>query len=101
MDDTLVQESDIERVPLKQYFGITDAYDTGYGEDLDFITGWAKEKGLSKEDLFVELKKIERRLGSPMPGENRWRRIKTYLSLDQKITNALKEMFAYERGDEK
>lgn len=98
MSDTLVIESDTDRVPLKQYFGITDAYDTGYGNDLDYINGWAKGRGLKKEDMLIELKKIEQRLGAPMPGENRYHRIKHYLSLDEKLTNTLKEMSAHERG---
>jgi hypothetical protein len=100
MADTLTVESDIERVPLKQFFGITDSYDTGYGEDLDYINKWGKSKKMKNEDLFLEIKKIERRLGSPMPGENRYHRIKHYLSLDDKLTSTLKEMSAHERGFE-
>jgi len=98
MSDTLALDGEIERVPLKQYFGITDAYDTGYGEDLDFINGWGKSRNMKQEDLLVELNKIERRLGSPMPGENRYHRIKNYLSLDQKVTNTLKQMRSQERN---
>lgn len=98
MSDTLAIDGEIERVPLKQYFGITDAYDTGYGEDLDFINGWASSRNMETGDLLVELNKLERRLGSPMPGEKRWRRLKQYLSLDQKATNAIKEMSSHERG---
>lgn len=97
-DDTLVVESDIDRVPLKQFFGITDSYDTGYGDDLDYINQWAQKKGFSKEDMLIEIKKAEQKLGSPMPGENRYHRIKHYLSLDQKLTDTLKEMSAHERG---
>ena len=98
MAETLVIESDTDRVPLKQYFGITDAYDTGYGNDLDYINQWARNKGLKREDMLLELKKIEQRLGSPMPGENRFHRVKHYLSLDQKLTDTLKEMAAHERS---
>ncbi len=97
MSDTLVQEHEVDRVPLKQFFGITDAYDTGYGDDLDYITNWASKRGLKTEDMLIEMKKIEQRLGSPMPGENRYHRIKPYLSLDEKLTNTYKEMSAYER----
>jgi len=100
MSYTLVVDSDTDRTPLKKYFGITDAYDTGYGEDLDYINQWAGKKGMKNEDLFLEIKKIERKLGSPMVGENRFHRIKSYLSLDEKLTNTLKEMTAYERGGE-
>lgn len=98
MSDTLVVQSDVDRVPLKQYFGITDAYDTGYGDDLDYINRWGQEKGLKPEDLLLELKKVEQRLGSPGVGENRYHRIKHYLSLDEKLTNTLKEMAAHERN---
>lgn len=98
MSDTLVIEQETDRLPLKQYFGITDSYDTGYGNDLDFINGWARNKGMKTEDMLVEIKKIEQRMGSPMPGENRYHRIKHYLSLDEKLTNTLKEMSAFERG---
>lgn len=98
MSDTLVIENETDRVPLKQYFGITDAYDTGYGGDLDYINQWGKGKGLKTEDLLLELKKVEMKLGSPMPGENRYHRIKHYLSLDEKLSSTLKEMAAHERG---
>lgn len=98
MSETLAIESDIDRVPLKQYFGITDSYDTGYGEDLDFINGWARDKGYDRETMMIEIKKIEQRLGSPMPGENRYHRVKHYLSLDKKLTNTLKEMSSHERS---
>jgi hypothetical protein len=98
MSETLVIESDTERVPLKQYFGITESYDTGYGQDLDYINSWAKGKGLKTEDLLLELKKVEQKLGSPIAGENRYHRIKHYLSLDEKLTNTLKEMAAQERS---
>lgn len=98
MADTLVVESDIDRVPLKQFFGITDAYDTGYGNDLDYITEWAKKKGMKREDMLLEVRKMEQKLGSPMPGEKRWHRIKNYLSLDEKLGDTLKEMAAHERG---
>ncbi len=74
--DTLVVESDIDRVPLKQFFGITDSYDTGYGDDLDYINQWGSNRGLKTEDMLIELKKVEQKLGSPMPGENRYHRIK-------------------------
>lgn len=97
MSDDLVVDNDA-RLPLKQFFGITDAYDTGYGNDLDFINTWARNKGLKTEDMMLELKKVERKLGSPMPGENRYHRIKHYLSLDDKLTSTLKEMAAHERG---
>lgn len=98
MSDTLVVESDTNRLPLKQFFGITDAYDTGYGNDLDYINQWAGKKGLKMEDMLLELKKVEMKLGSPMPGENRWHRVKHYLSLDEKLTDTLKEMAAHERS---
>jgi hypothetical protein len=94
----LANEPDISRVPLKQFFGITDSYDSGYGEDLDSINSWATEKGLTSEDMLLEIKKIEHKLGSPMPGENRWHRVKHYISLDQKLTKTLKEMAAHERS---
>lgn len=98
MADTLVVESDTDRVPLKQYFGITADYDTGFGEDLDYINSWAKKKGMNNEDMLLEIKKIEQKLGAPMPGENRYHRVKHYLSLDEKLTSTLKEMAAHERG---
>ena len=98
MTDNLVVESETERVPLKQYFGITESFDTGYGEDLDYINKWAGEKGMKKEDMLLEIKKIELRLGSPMPGESRYHRIKHYLSLDQKLSDTLKEMSSHERN---
>jgi hypothetical protein len=98
MSDTLVIENQTDHTPLKQYFGITDSYDTGFGDDLDFITSWAKEKGLNRENMLLEIKKVEQRLGSPMPGENRYHRVKHYLSLDQKLGNTLKEMAAHERA---
>lgn len=98
MTDTLVIENETDRVPLKQYFGITDSYDSGYGGDLDYIVGWAKGKNMKTEDMLLELKKLERKLGSPMTGENRWHRVKHYLSLDDKLTATIKEMAAHERG---
>jgi hypothetical protein len=98
MSDSLVVESEEGRVPLKQYFGITESYDTGYGKDVDYINSWGKNKGLKIEDMLLEIKKVEQRLGSPMPGENRLHRVKHYLSLDEKLTNTLKEMSAHERS---
>jgi hypothetical protein len=99
MSADLVNMAETDRLPLKQFFGITDAYDTGYGKDLDFINEWAKEKKLTKEDMLLELKKVEQRMGTPMAGENRWHRVKHYISLDEKLTRTLKEMSAYERGN--
>lgn len=98
MSDTLAVSNEADRVPLKQYFGITDAYDSGYGNDLDYINQWAKNKGLKKEDMLLEIKKVEQKLGQPMVGENRYHRVKHYLSLDAKLTDTLKEMAAHERG---
>lgn len=100
MSDSLVIETETTRLPLKQYFGITESYDTGYGQDLDYINDWASKRGFKKEDLLLEIKKVEQRLGSPMAGENRWHRVKHYLSLDEKLTSTLKEMSAHERGFE-
>ena len=98
MSDTLVRENETDHTPLKQYFGIETPYDDGYGDDFDYINTWAKKRGLSKEDMLFELKKLEIKLGSPMPGENRYHRIKNYLALDDKLTADLKEMAAHERG---
>lgn len=98
MSDTLVQENQTDHTPLKQFFGIDTPYDDGYGDDFDYITNWAKERNLSKEDMLLEIKKIEMRLGSPMPGEKRWHRVKHHLSLDAKLTSTLKEMAAHERA---
>jgi hypothetical protein len=98
MSENLVIEQEVDRTPLKQYFGIEDKYDSGFGEDFDYITNWAKEKGLSVEDMLLEVKKVEQKLGTGMPGESRWHRVKHYLSLDTKLTNTLKEMAAHERS---
>lgn len=98
MSDTLVQQNQTDHTPLKQYFGIETPYDDGYGDDFDYINRWASERNLSKEDMLLEIKKIESRLGSPMQGEKRWHRVKHYLSLDAKLTNTLKEMAAHERS---
>lgn len=97
-NEVITNNAEIDRVPLKEYFGITDAYDTGYGEDLDYINQWAKEKGLTRENMFLELKKVERRLGTPFAGESRLHRLKSYLSLDSKLTKTLKEMASHERS---
>lgn len=98
MSDTLVRTADTDHTTLKQFFGIDTPYDDGYGEDFDYINQWASDRKLSKEDMLLEIKKIESRLGSPMQGEKRWHRVKHYLSLDAKLTNTLKEMAAHERS---
>lgn len=94
---SLVTKDEMARMPLKRYFGIEKAYDDGYGDDLDFILGWAVDKGVpTEDDLMVELRKIETRLGSAQLGETRLSRIKNYLKLDGKITSHMKELKAME-----
>jgi hypothetical protein len=94
-----VDKNEVERLPLKQYFGIEEKTDTGWGEDLDFINGWAIDKGIkTSEDLLLEIKKMEYKMGTPTLGENRVTRLKHYLSLDAKLGRTLKEMAAYERN---
>ena len=87
-----------DHTPLKQYFGIESPYDDGWGEDFDFIISRAQGKAMKREDMLLELKNIELKLGSPTPGEKRWHRIKHYLSLQDKLDGTLKEMAAHERG---
>lgn len=65
---------------------------------MDYINQWAQRKGLTRENMLLELKKFEMRLGSPFPGENRVHRLKSYLSLDEKLDNVLKEMASHERN---
>jgi len=98
MSDDLVRQNEGDHTYLKQYFGITDSYDTGFGEDLKFIDEWASGMKFSRENALLEIKKVEQRLGSPFPGESRWHRVKHYLSLDQKLTKTLKEMAAHDRN---
>jgi hypothetical protein len=97
MSDPVV-ESQTDFTPLRQYFGIEQPYDSGYGEDFEFILRWAGDRKMSTEDMKLELKKIEMRLGDPQPGENRWHRVKHYLSLNTKLDNTLREMASAEKG---
>lgn len=97
MDISLHQE-EISRFPVKQYFGIEGA-SPEYNEDCDFISGWAQQKGIkSNEDMQIELKKIEHRLGIPTLGESQIKRIVSYLRADAKLTSALKDVASHERG---
>lgn len=96
MSDPVI-ESQTDYTPLRQYFGIETPYDDGYGEDFDYILRWAGDKKLSPENMKLELKKIEMRLGDPQPGENRWHRLKHHLSLYTKLDNTLREIASSEK----
>lgn len=87
----------IDRVPLKQYFGIDTIYDDGYGKDLDFIIEWSRESQIKPEDLTLELRKIETRLGQPSTGENRLTKVKNYLRTMKALDSTMKELVAQEQ----
>lgn len=96
--DISLHQQEIERYPVKQYFGI-DGASPEYNDDCDFISGWAQQKGIKNpEDLRVELKKIEHRLGAPNLSESQIKRFVSYLRSDAKLTAALKEVSSHERG---
>lgn len=96
--DISLHQQEIARYPVKQHFGIEGA-SPEYNEDCDFISGWAEERGIkTSEDLRLELKKIESKLGSPHLSETQIKRVVSYLRSDAKLTAALKEMASHERG---
>jgi hypothetical protein len=94
--DITIDKNEVDRFPLKKYFGIDETFDSGWGEDLDTINKWGERRGFkTHEDMLLELKKIEIKLGTPSLGENRVTRLKNYLTLDEKLGSVLKEMEAY------
>jgi hypothetical protein len=95
--DVTIDKNEMDRFPLKKYFAIDESYDSGWGEKLDAINTWGEKRGFkTHEDMLVEIKKIEAKLGSTNLGEDRITRLKNYLSLDQKLSETLREMGAYE-----
>lgn len=98
MEDISLHQEEISRYPIKQYFGIEGA-SPEYNSDCDFINGWAESKGIkTPEDLKIELKKIEHRLGAPNLTESQLKRVVSYLRSDEKLSLALKEVASHERG---
>lgn len=88
-------QSEIDLMPLKRLFDITD---NSQNKNLEIILGWAQSKGITnRDDMRLEIRRLEMKLGSPDFGESRASRLSKYLILDGKLNNTLKEMQTYEK----
>lgn len=89
---------DMELLPLKDYFDITDSHDYGgWKEDLREILRWGKDAGFKdKEEMLQGLKQLENRLGSDIQS-NRLTKVRHYLSLERKLSAIKREQRALEK----
>lgn len=95
--DAFFEHSDIDLIPVKQYFGI-DAADTVQDKHVRVILDWAKGKGLSdRSALNTELRKLELKLGAPELGERRTVRVARYLELDRRLEATIREMSSFDK----
>jgi len=96
--DISLHQQEIDRYPLKEYFNI-EGRAAELDGDFDFILGWAQERGIkTPEDLKLELRKMESRLGTASIHESRITKVKNYLKTDAKLTALLKDMASQEQG---
>lgn len=88
-------QSEIDLMPLKRMFDVTD---NSQDKNLEVILGWAQSKGITnRDDMRLEIRRLEMKLGSPDFGESRASRLSKYLILDGRLNAALKEMQTYEK----
>ena len=88
-------QSEMDVMPIRRMFDVTDS---SQDKNLEIILGWAQSQGINnRDDMRVELRRIEMRLGAPELGENRVARLSRYLILDGKMKNTLKELQTYEK----
>jgi uncharacterized membrane-anchored protein YjiN (DUF445 family) len=83
--------------PIKKYF---DYQGHDRDEDFEFMAGWAEERQFkTPEDMYIELKNIEQRLGTANISEDRINKIKNYIKARARMDLAWKEMMSMERGN--
>lgn len=96
MSDISIHQEEIDRYPVKQYFNYEGR---DRDDDFDFFVGWSQDTGIkTPEDMHLELKKIEQRLGDVYVGEDRITRIKNYLIKKAKLDSAWKDIISMERN---
>lgn len=95
--DISLHNQEVDRHPVKEYFNYEGR---DRDDDFDFLAGWAQDQGFkSPEDMKIELKKIEQRLGTSYVGEDRITRVKNYLNKKAKLDSYWKEIVSMERGN--
>jgi hypothetical protein len=81
-EDTVSDEL-IEMIPLRRQLGL-DPLSTEQNRELKAISDWGKSKGMNRDDLLKEIKKIEFKLGN-IPEESKVKRIYQYLRITSQI----------------
>lgn len=86
---------DLSTFRLKQYFNL-DHYDTMWEEKVGDIQKIFREKGINNPDeIELELRKLEQRLGQPPMGEHRIAHLYRYLKLDRQLGDTIRELESY------
>ena len=93
--DRSPQEADL--TPIKKYF---DHEGHNRDDDFEFIAGWVEERQFkTPEDMYLELRNIEQRLGRNDISEDRIIRIKNYIKARARLDSSWKEIMSMERGN--
>ena len=84
---------DTDFAKLSQYFKVDSNESNWYQDKLQAILGWAKEKSGSKDilDILLELKALERELGTHNDLEKRVNNVYRWIRLDQDEKRIQKE----------
>lgn len=85
----------LEYHEVRRFFELP--YDLGVDEKIkvDEIVSFFKSKGIAKENIPFELRKIEAKNGYPPTGETRHGKVWQWLRLEARLENTLKEMDTY------
>lgn len=88
-------DEDVNVMRLKKEFGL-NPIGHEYTKQVKDILEWGKQKGMSREDLIREIRKIEMRLGKndDIP---RVRQIHTYIILQEAINDKLNKLISLEK----
>lgn len=90
-----LHQQEIELSPVKSYFGYEGK---DRDDDFEFIAGWAQERGFkTPEDMHVEMRQIEQRLGTGHISEDRINRFKNYVKARARLDSAWKEIMSMEQ----
>jgi len=93
--DITMHEQEVEISPVKKYF---DYEGRDRDDDFEFIAGWAQERGFkTPDDMYLELKQIEQRLGTANISEDRITKIKNYIKARARLDGAWKEIMSMEK----
>jgi len=95
MDDLTMHNQEAQISPIKKYFEY-ESHDRD--DDFEFIAGWAEDREFkTSDDMYLELRQIEQRLGSPSISEDRITKIKNYIKARARLDGAWKEIMSMEK----